>query len=209
MNNVLFLASKSPRRLALLQELGYEPVVIASNNHTLRAFAGDETPLGGELPQAYVVRTSQTKFAQGLALRAERYPQASETPVLAADTVVSIDNIILGKPEDEAQARDFLMRLSGRTHLVRTAVTAGTGKENVRTVLQVSKVTFKRLNTHEIERYIASQEPYDKAGGYGIQGKGGLFISRLSGSYTGVMGLPMFETSELLARFNCLPALLA
>jgi septum formation protein len=132
-------------------------------------------------------------------IRSEALPSA---PVLAADTIVVLDGLVLGKPRNVAEARDFMQRLSGRTHEVRTAVSAGTDEENLKTLVSVSRVTFCTMTEGQIEGYIASPEPYDKAGGYGIQGLAGLFISSISGSYPGIMGLPVFETAELLRPFG-------
>ena len=194
----LYLASKSPRRKELLTALGVTnfdvmPVGMAD---VLTFVEGDETQLPGESAADYVVRTAKEKALAALAkIHAEgRIP----APVLAADTVVSLDGVVLGKPADRNEARDFMHRLSGRTHEVRTAVWVGTDAVHLTSAVSVSQVTFAPLTEAQIERYIATEEPYDKAGGYGIQGLAGLFIARIEGSYTGIMGLPVFETSNLL-----------
>ena len=194
----LYLASKSPRRRELLTTIGVKdfdvmPVGMAD---VLTFVEGDEEQLPGETAADYVVRTAKEKALAALAkIRAEGRTPA---PVLAADTVVSLDGTVLGKPADRNEARDFMQRLSGRTHEVRTAVWVGTDAENLASAVSVSRVTFTSLSEEQIERYIATDEPYDKAGGYGIQGLAGLFIARIEGSYTGIMGLPVFETGNLL-----------
>ena len=187
-SKTIFLASKSPRRRDLLTRLGYDVRVIASNAHTLMAFEGDEVVLPDEAPKAYVLRTARNKFLEGL------------LPIVAADTVVSLGNEILGKPRDFDEACLFLEKLSGRTHDVRTAVYVGLSETACDWRISHSTVSFRELTHAEIEAYANSGEPYDKAGGYGIQGLASIFISNISGSYTGIMGLPVYETAELLAN---------
>lgn len=205
-NNTLFLASKSPRRRQLLTDLGYDVRVIASNAHTLRAFEGDEVVFEKEPPEAYVVRTAKNKFLEGLEVKATGDFAGVHLPVVAGDTVVSLDDEILGKPRDIDEARLFLKKLSGRTHEVRTAVYVGMSAEDFDFRVNYSLVTFRELTDQEIDLYVKSGEPYDKAGGYGIQGMASIFISKIEGSFTGIMGLPVYETAELLALYN-LPAL--
>ena len=197
----LYLASKSPRRKQILEQMGITDIrLLAAGRAQLTAYEGDETQGDGERAEDYVIRTSRIKAAQAFArIRREALPGA---PVLAADTIVVLDGQVLGKPRNVAEARDFMQRLSGRTHEVRTAVSAGTDEENLKTLVSVSGVTFCTMTEGQIEGYIASPEPYDKAGGYGIQGLAGLFISSISGSYSGIMGLPVFETAELLRPFG-------
>lgn len=196
----LYLASKSPRRREILQQLGFSPIVVASNAHTLRNFQGDEVQLPGESPQDYVVRIAKEKALIAFEkLKRENQPVL---PLLSADTTVIIDDLILGKPDDESQAKAFLQRLSGRTHEVRTAVCVGTEPDNLKLAVSVSKVRFKTLSEDEISAYVRLAEPYDKAGGYGIQGLAGAFICDIQGSYSGIMGLPVFETCELLKSFG-------
>ena len=197
-SQTLFLASKSPRRRELLTRLGYEVRVIASHTHTLCAFDGDETVLPGEAPEEYVVRTARNKFLEGLAVKAAGEFAGVQLPVVAADTVVSLGREILGKPRDFAEACSFLEKLSGRTHDVRTAVYVGWTEARCEYRVSRSDVTFRPLTREEIEQYVRTGEPYDKAGGYGIQGLASIFISEIRGSYTGIMGLPVFETAELL-----------
>ncbi len=197
----LYLASKSPRRKQILEQMGITDIrLLAAGRSQLTAYEGDETQGDGERAEDYVIRTSRIKAMQAFArIRSEALPSA---PVLAADTIVVLDGQVLGKPRNVAEARDFMQRLSGRTHEVRTAVSAGTDEENLKTLVSVSRVTFCTMTEGQIEGYIASPEPYDKAGGYGIQGLAGLFISSISGSYSGIMGLPVFETAELLRPFG-------
>jgi septum formation protein len=183
----LVLASGSPRRLRLLASLGLEcevsPVDI------------DETPRPGEAPADYARRLAAEKVAAAVT----RHSPARL--VLAADTVVALGEEILGKPADAADAARILRRLSGRTHEVHTAVAASrAGDTHFR--LSSSEVTFRNLRDAEIDAYVGTGEPLDKAGAYGIQGLAGIFVTRLSGSYTGVVGLPLSETAELLHTFG-------
>lgn len=196
----LYLASKSPRRKQILEQLGYNPIVLATNDHTLRNFAGDEVQLENEAPEDYVLRVSREKAL--IALNKIRERDLKHLPVLAADTTVIVDGLILGKPDDKAQACDFLRRMSGHRHEVRTAVWVGTEESNLTSAVSVSYVWFKPLTEEEIQAYVRLTEPYDKAGGYAIQGLAGAFIERIDGSYTGIMGLPVFETVSLLKQFG-------
>lgn len=196
----LYLASKSPRRREILEQLGFHPIIVASNDHTLRNFEGDEVQLKDEAPQDYVLRIAREKALTAFEkIRSENRPVF---PLLSADTTVIADGLILGKPDDEKQAREFLRRLSGRAHEVRTAVCVGTAVENLKTAVSISRVHFKPLSEQEISAYVRLAEPYDKAGGYGIQGLAGAFISKIEGSYSGIMGLPIYETCELLKLFG-------
>ncbi len=188
----LLLASRSPRRRELLEQIGVDYQVVAVDI--------DEQPLAGERPAAYVARLASEKARVGwLAQTAE-----IKHPVLAADTAVVMGSHIMGKPVDETDAFEMLQQLSGRTHQVYSGVALANGKTNVR--ICRSEVTFRTLLDDEIRDYWQSGEPQDKAGGYAIQGLAALFISNLNGSYSGVMGLPLFETTELLydAGYNLL-----
>ncbi len=190
----LYLASQSPRRLELLRQVGLEPTVLPLRNAPGRVDV-DETPLADEPATDYVLRLARMKAEAGShAQRARKLPL---WPILAADTTVTIDGHILGKPADVAEATAMLRRYSGRSHTVLTAVAAAYLGQ-VRVALSESVVTFKPLSDAEISAYLASREAFDKAGGYGIQGRAALFIEHLAGSYSGVMGLPLYETSELL-----------
>ena len=195
---VLYLASKSPRRREILSGMGITDLeIVHAGPAQLTAFAGDELQREGESAEDYVVRTAEEKARQALERIAGEGKPA--LPVLAADTVVICSGEVLGKPCDRDQARLFMRRLSGRTHEVRTAVVVGTGvNEPLHTAVSVSRVTFARLEPEQIEAYVQTEEPYDKAGGYAVQGLAGLFIERIEGSYSGIMGLPVFETARLL-----------
>jgi septum formation protein len=186
----LLLASASPRRSALLTQLGVP--------HEVAASEVDETPLPGEAPDALVVRLASLKARRGALLCAE--PRA----VLGADTVVVVDQRILGKPRDAADGAGMLRQLSGRAHRVLSGVALAQG-DLVRTALCTSEVRFRLLDEQEIAAYWASGEPRDKAGAYAVQGAAARFITHLAGSYSGVMGLPLYETAELLAAAGLLP----
>ena len=185
-NSLIYLASASPRRSALLAQIGVA--------HRVQAVDVDERALASEPPAQYVRRLAVLK-AETLW---ERLPAAQRQPVLGADTAVVLDAEILGKPRDEQDCLRMLGLLSARTHQVFTAValrrSAGCDAK-----VNVSEVTFRRLATDEIHRYWQSGEPADKAGGYAVQGRAALFIEHIAGSYSGIMGLPLFETGELLA----------
>ena len=177
------LASRSPRRRELLAQIGVSHVVSAADI--------DESVHPGEAPADYVVRIACAK-ARVVRTRGQ------ELAVLAADTTVVVDGLILAKPRDRTDGLAMLGRLSGRTHQVLTAVALASAA-GVDFRLSVSEVRLRRLTQGECAAYWESGEPCDKAGGYAIQGKGALFIEHLSGSYSGVMGLPLFETGQLLA----------
>lgn len=178
----LCLASVSPRRRELLTQIGVRYLVEAADI--------DETVRPGERPCDYVARMARDK---ALIVRA----RGMTLPVLAADTSVVVDEVICGKPRGEAECVAMLQRLSGRTHQVLTAV-ALAGVRGVDELLSASAVRFRALSAAECVAYWRGGEPRDKAGGYAIQGHGAVFIEHLSGSYSGVMGLPLFETAQLL-----------
>ena len=192
MPNTIYLASASPRRREILVSLGFQPVLLAAET--------DETARPGEAVADYVARMARQKNAAARQLAAQR-GLALAQPLLSADTVVTLDNAILGKPRDAAHARELLESLSGREHQVWTAVCVSLGGQTLEAA-QRSDVRFKELSTQEIAAYIASGEPLDKAGAYGIQGIGGVFVAHLSGSFSGVMGLPVFETVQLLRQLG-------
>lgn len=173
------LASASPRRRALLAAVGLTPEVRPRNI--------DETPHSNESPLPYVLRVATAKALAG----------AETMPVLAADTTVALDGAILGKAADPAEARDMLARLSGRTHSVHTAVVLAT-PSGLKSLVVSTQVRFRTLSEAEIAAYVATKEPMDKAGAYGIQGAGGALVAAVSGSYTNVVGLPVEETLMLL-----------
>ncbi len=185
----LFLASASPRRHEILERMGVR-------SDTLRQSA-EEVVHDEETPEVFVVRLALEKARSGLAAR----PAGSSQPVLGADTAVVLDDAVLGKPRDRAEAVDMLARLAGRSHRVLTGVAVVDGEREA-TRLSLSMVTLRELGEAEIAAYWASGEPADKAGAYAIQGRGGVFVEQLEGSYSGVMGLPMFETHDLLAEFG-------
>ena len=182
----LYLASGSPRRRALL---GVSFDILLT--HT------EEQRREGEAAEAYVRRLAQDKAKAGVALAQE------DRPVLGADTIVVLNGRVLEKPRDEAHAADMLAALSGKQHQVMTAV-AIADRHDVRCQLVVTDVTFRSLSQQDIRDYIATGEPMDKAGAYGIQGKGGCFVRTITGSYHAVVGLPLVETHELLSNFVAL-----
>lgn len=202
MQNAIYLASKSPRRRELLRAYGWEPIVLSDPSEPRGWFAGDEEELPGETPADYVFRTAVTKLMDGIAAKSELADPRMDWPVIAADTVVSLDGRVLGKPRDRDEAMRFMRALSGRTHEVRTAVAVGRSREDYEALVVLSGVTMRTISEEEIARYAATDEPYDKAGGYGIQGLAGLFVRSISGSYTAIMGLPVCEAGELLARYG-------
>jgi septum formation protein len=189
----VYLASQSPRRRQLLDQIGvsYE-LLLATPEEDAESL---ETIRPGELPMTYVKRVTQLKLeAAVLRMKARNLAIA---PVLCADTTVALGRQILGKPEDAKDAFRILKALSGQTHRVLTAVAVASGrKRQIR--VAVSQVTFAPMKISDIKRYIESGEPMGKAGAYGIQGLAAAYVSEIKGSYTGIMGLPLFETSEIL-----------
>jgi septum formation protein len=181
----VYLASGSPRRRELLQQIGVSFRVVGTGI--------DETVLPGEAPPAYVTRVAAAKADAGWSSST-----AAPAPVLAADTAVVLDGRILGKPSGRQDAQDMLQQLSGRTHEVLTAVALKSAK-GLQSRISRSAVTFRNIAAHEALAYWETGEPNDKAGAYAIQGRAAIFISDLRGSYSGVMGLPLFETAELLS----------
>jgi septum formation protein len=198
-NTYIYLASQSPRRQELLKQIGVRFEMLAPNPG--EDSESIETPLPQEKARAYVERVTMAKSIAALARwKTKHLPWA---PILCADTTVSLPNSlegeILGKPSDAADAARILNMLSGQTHEVLTAVAITLSPTEQPTCLvQVSEVQFATLSPIQIEAYIASGEPFGKAGAYGIQGLGGAFIPSIRGSYSGIMGLPLFETIQLL-----------
>ncbi|MFW7343457.1 nucleoside triphosphate pyrophosphatase [Pollutimonas sp. H1-120] len=195
----VYLASASPRRHEILLQMGVRHEVL-----NVPAPPGEDEPrLAGESPELYVRRTAREKALRAAAwLAAQREAGRglqldANAPILSADTTVILDGDILGKPENPDDARRMLARLSGQSHTVHTAV-ALAGKGKLLEDVSITEVRFKPLTPTEIDNYCATGEPMGKAGAYGIQGKAGMFIQHISGSYTGVMGLPIFETGRLL-----------
>jgi septum formation protein len=195
----IYLASRSPRRRELLKQVGISFEIVLFREDSRRGMDVDESPRPGEEPSEYVLRVARSKAeAANLRLMQRRLPTY---PVLAADTTVVLDQRILGKPADEAEAIAMLTELAGTTHQVLTAV-AVCRYERLETRLSTSTVEFAPLTPAQIRTYAATGEPLDKAGAYAIQGRGGAFVRHLSGSYSGVVGLPLYETAELLESFG-------
>ena len=195
MKDFVYLASQSPRRRQLLEQMGvrYE-LLLAEPDEDAELL---ERVMPGEAPLTYVKRVTQLKL-EAAVLRMQKR-QLSPAPVLCADTTVAIGRDILGKPENEQDALRILKTLSGQTHRVLTAVAVASGRLRLLSV-SVSKVTFAPMKMSEIKAYVATGEPFGKAGAYGIQGAAARHISAIQGSYTGIMGLPIFETAELLKK---------
>ncbi len=185
----LYLASASPRRGELLEQIGIPFERIAAEC--------DESIQAGESAEQYVARLALDKAAAGLANLGRRPPR----PVLGADTAVVVDDEIFGKPRDAAHAMEMLSKLSGRRHQVWSAVALRHGAQEAVKV-QVSHVSMRDISAQEIQRYWASGEPRDKAGAYAVQGMAAIFIQHIEGSYSGIMGLPLFETAQLLEDFG-------
>ena len=184
----IILASQSPRRVALLKQMGIDCLVMPADI--------DETALSSESPDQYVLRLAEQK---ALAIVAKLNGEHADMPVLAADTTVALGSSIFGKPENANDAFEMLKKLSNSTHQVHTAIAlAFNGK--CETALNTTQVTMMALTDAMISAYIATGEPLDKAGSYAIQGLAGNWINRIEGSYTGVMGLPVFETAMLLNK---------
>ena len=191
----IYLASKSPRRRELLHQIGVEFELLLLRSDGPRGADVTEEVLPGESAFDYVARVANEKAA--FALRVLQWRRLPVRPVLAADTTVTIDGEILGKPADRAEAVAMLERLSGRTHEVLTSIAVhGEGMAEQRT--QISQVRFGVLSPASIAAYCDTPEPYDKAGAYGIQGSAALFVEHIEGSHSGIMGLPLYETAQLL-----------
>jgi len=198
----IYLASRSPRRRELLTQMGIAFDTIVFRDGQRADSETDETPYRDEPPLAYVERVARAKVEHGLKIVYER--RLPLRPVLSADTTLEFAGEIIGKPVDMADAVAILHRLSGQTHRVLTGV-AVTHMGRTEYVLSSSEVRFRVLDEDEIRHYVISGEPMDKAGAYGIQGRAGMFVEHLAGSFTGVMGLPVCETGELLKRLGFRP----
>jgi septum formation protein len=193
----VYLASRSLRRRELLKQIGVSFEVLLLREAPGRAADLDERPRPGEDPLDYVRRVTDAK-AQVAWLRLMQR-RLQRHPIVTADTTVAVEGDILGKPGDGAEAARFLRRLSDRSHVVHTGVAVALdGRIDVR--VSSTQVQFRALDDEEIEQYVATNEPMDKAGAYAIQGRAAVFVRAISGSYSGVMGLPLYETAELLAR---------
>jgi len=196
----IYLASQSPRRRELLKQIGvnFEMLLLREDPH--RGVDIDESPLTAESPEIYVQRVCKDKARAGWT--SLRYRSLPSFPVLAADTTVTVDGVIFGKPENSKQAAGMLRQLSGREHQVLSAVAIAMNG-HIEVATSTSTVRFATLSEERIHRYLLTREYMDKAGGYAIQGLAGAFVEHLSGSYSGVMGLPLFETVQLLQHFDC------
>ena len=182
----IYLASQSPRRRELLDQIGVSYQVVSVDV--------EEQRQAGESPGDYVCRLAREKAQAGLQMYADR-------PTLGADTIVVLGGQVFEKPRSEQEATDMLMALSGNTHEVMTAVNMSHSQQS-ETIVSVTSVTFRTISDAEARAYWLTGEPKDKAGGYGIQGLGSVFVSQIRGSYSCIVGLPLFETSALLARFG-------
>ncbi|MYM81299.1 septum formation inhibitor Maf [Duganella sp. FT50W] len=193
----IYLASKSPRRRELLRQVGIDFELLLLRSDGPRGADVTEEVLPGEAPLDYVARVAKEKaaFAADLVIKRRMTPR----PVLSADTTVTIDGAILGKPANAAEASAMLQQLSGRNHQVMTAI-AVQSADFAAQITQVSEVRFGVLSPAAIAAYCATPEPYDKAGAYGIQGPAAAFIEHIAGSHSGIMGLPIYETVQLLRQ---------
>jgi septum formation protein len=193
----IYLASQSPRRRQLLEQLGVRhELLLPDADEDAEAL---EAVKPGEVPAAYVQRVTQLKLDAALVrLKRRGLPAA---PVLCSDTTVALGRTIYGKPADAADARRMLGELTGTTHRVLTAVAVGTPRRCLQ-ALSDSRVTFAAVSRAQIAAYVASGEPMGKAGAYAVQGRAAAYISHIAGSYSGIMGLPMFETAELLRAYG-------
>ena len=198
----LYLASRSPRRRELLHQIGIDFDTVVFRDGMRADLETDETPLVNEDPVLYVERIARAKALHGLKIVEER--RLPMRPVLSADTTLEFEGEIIGKPSDMADATRILKRLSGQTHRVLTGV-AINHLGHIEYLLSTSEVRFRVIDDEEIRHYVMSGEPMDKAGAYGIQGRAGVFVAHLAGSYTGVMGLPVCETGELLKKLGFRP----
>ena len=193
----IYLASKSPRRRELLRQIGVDFELLVLRSSAERGADVSEIELPGESAAVYVARVAHEKAA--FAWHVVQCRRLPPRPVLAADTTVTLDGEILHKPANLDEAAHLLERLSGRTHQVLTSV-AVHHKNFAEQFTQVSSVRFATLSAQSIKTYCATSEPYDKAGGYGIQGLAALFVEHIEGSHSGIMGLPLFETARLLRK---------
>ena len=199
----IYLASQSPRRRELLAQIGIRFDLLLFRSGAREDNETNEDPLPGEAPEPYALRVAAAKARHGAALlQLRRLPPR---PVLAADTTLDLDGEIIGKPESDAHAEAILARLAGRTHRVLTAIAMAHRSnegERLEQRLSVSEVRFRPLTAAEIHRYVASGEPRDKAGAYGIQGRAAMFVEEIRGSHSGIVGLPLCETALLLREFG-------
>jgi septum formation protein len=193
MTNFIYLASQSPRRAQLLEQIGVRFELLLPDASEDAESLEDALP--GEAPAKYVARVTALKLNAAVTRMQRRGLPAA--PVLCSDTTVALGRTIYGKPADGQDAQRMLGELSGRTHRVLTAVAAQKGKARAQ-VLSTSRVTFSTISRAQIRAYVATSEPMGKAGAYAVQGRAAAYIAHISGSYSGIMGLPMFETAQLL-----------
>jgi septum formation protein len=193
----IYLASRSPRRRELLSQIGVRYHLLLFRERVGEKPDVDESVLAGEAPAAYVERMARAKADTGWRRMLQR--NLPPAPVLAADTTVALDGRIYGKPENRAEAEEILAALAGKRHEVLTAV-ALKNQDWIEVALSTSEVQLKALSKDDIAQYVASGEGDDKAGAYGIQGRAARFVVEIRGSYSGIMGLPLFETGQLIDR---------
>ena len=199
MSDFVYLASQSPRRAQLLEQIGVRYQLLLPDAD--EAAESLEAELPGEPPRDYVQRVTRLKL--GAALQRWQRRALPPAPILCADTTVALDGRILGKPVDAVDATDMLRSLSGRTHAVFTAIALALPPSGtVEQTLCTSQVTFDSLDEARIAAYVSTGEPFGKAGAYGVQGHAATLIAHIDGSFSGVMGLPLFETAVLLRRFG-------
>ena len=192
----IYLASQSPRRSQLLDQLGISHQILVPDAQEAEAAEALEALLPGESPSAYVQRVTGLKLDAAVQRLISR--GLPEAPILCADTTVARGRVIYGKPVDAPDAARLLTELSGHTHRVLTALALHVAPARQLTALSVSRVTFAAMSPAQIDAYVATGEPLGKAGAYGVQGRAAAHISRISGSYSGIMGLPLYETAQLL-----------
>jgi septum formation protein len=197
MHDFLYLASQSPRRRQLLEQLGVHHELLLPNapEDVSEDAEAIEAVLDGETPTAYVQRVTALKLDAAVARLARR--SLPHAPILCSDTTVAMGSTIYGKPDDAAHAARILAELAGKEHRVLTAVAVQVGDKRL-TALSVSRVTFGPMTPAQIDAYVATGEPMGKAGAYGIQGRAAAYVEHLAGSYSGIMGLPLYETAQLL-----------
>jgi len=195
----IYLASRSPRRRELLKQVAVTFEIVLLREDLKRGADVDESPLPNEQPDVYALRVACAKAE--LAARYMGRRSLPGRPVLAADTTVVCERRIIGKPADREDAVRILKSLAGRQHEVITAVALAT-PDRLEKAVSVSRVWFRPLGEDEIRRYVATGEPLDKAGAYAVQGRAAAFITRIEGSFSGIMGLPLAETAELLRKFG-------
>lgn len=198
-DNQIYLASRSPRRRELLRQIGVKFNLLLMRETLGRPIDIDEEPLIDEAPTDYIYRIVRSKANEGWRRITQR--KLPLLPVLVADTMVTLDGCILGKPRSIEHAEEILTSLSGRSHQVLTAIAIGV-RDDVHVRLSPSTVRFREISEREVRKYLANNNVLDKAGAYAIQGLAAAFIVEISGSYSGIMGLPLYETAQLLEEIG-------